>query len=51
MQFLQLPILKYFKGLVSESSLKYNLIGNGAYSEVFRVMRYSDNKEYALKKV
>jgi serine/threonine protein kinase len=26
-------------------------LGNGAYSEVYKVMRFSDKKEYALKKV
>ena len=30
---------------------KIKRIGNGAYSEVYRVKRISDNKEYALKKV
>eukprot|EP00742_Colponemidia_sp_Colp-10_P004676 GILJ01004987.1.p1 GENE.GILJ01004987.1~~GILJ01004987.1.p1 ORF type:complete len:546 (-),score=67.04 GILJ01004987.1:270-1907(-) len=27
------------------------LLGNGAYSQVYRVLRHSDGKEYALKKV
>ena len=30
---------------------KFSTIGTGSYSEVYRVRRITDNKEYALKKV
>lgn len=33
------------------SHLLFISLGNGAYSEVYKVLRFSDEHEYALKKV
>jgi hypothetical protein len=36
---------------VGEGTKSNNLVGDGAYSTVFKVKRLSDNQVYALKKV
>lgn len=53
-----LLILRLLKRLVSSSiksfpALSYccNFVGDGAYSNVFKVKRHEDGQEYALKKV